>query len=146
MGNAIVCGGSFIQISNITQVWIGEILKPPFPWIVVLIGIAASVALWYFKFEIIGITLSVIIAVYACAKAFKPKRYALNIEMASARVFSFTSTNAKYLQNTYEILQNIVFDGGLAREKIIVNLGSGTIINESSGVSIGGYDARKAQC
>lgn len=138
-GNAIACEDNFIHINNITQVWVGELPKPTIPWLWVVLG--ALVGLTFLSLpllNLVGIAILVCIVVYVVTRLNKPKIYGLNIELNSARMYSFTSRDSQFLHKVYEVLQNIAFDGGLVAETLIVNLGNGTIVNDSSNVKVGG--------
>lgn len=141
MGNTISCRDSFIQISNITQAWVGTTAKEPMPvstLIFCAIGAIAIFSLLPGQGKSLGIIPVVIAAVILYRHSLKVPIHGLNIELNSGRTYTFTSTNMQFIGKAYTVIRSIVQDTGTrtSNDTILINMANGTIVNESSDVLI----------
>ena len=125
---------NFIQLSNITYVWFGKLYKS-IPWLL----LTASLALGWFLTRMpnggltfVGIIFILLPIAYAVYRYMYKPTYALNIELSSTQIRSFTTKNLSFLQTAYFVLRDIVTDKDSFDGSVILNLGNGTIINNSS--------------
>lgn len=143
-GNIIFSGNNFIQISNITQTWIGTMPKKPFQWkaiLFLLIGGFFIISLPditdsdTLDFIAVALFLGAFCVFIASIVEQIGEKYALNIELCSGRFYSFTSKNKTFLSEVYTTLINILQDN-TSKDNYIINFGSGTIINESTNSTV----------
>jgi len=143
--NIMVYGNenNFVQLTNITQVWKGEIPKENLP-----VGMLFSGALIGLVLLIVGLVSSAILAVIGViifggivflAYHLNSKiiqYYGLNIELNSGRMISFTSSDSKCITGAFNVLGNIIKDG-VAHGDTMINFGTGNIVSKASSIEIG---------
>ncbi len=139
-GNIINCQESFIQISNITQVWTGTLPKKPLPIMTLFIcGALGFVCFSLIKLSVIlsiaGLGLWCVVGIIIYRHNYNPTSYGLNIELNSGHCYSFLSTDHSFISNVFTVLRNIIQDNNTSNNYLI-NFGTGTIINESKDVTM----------
>lgn len=143
LGNVITCENSFLQISNITQVWEGTIPKPAIPIIPLIISTLISIICFYFSkdVELIililpGVAILVIVLFVFSKYINAPQYYGLNIELTSSNIYSFTSDNKEFINRAYNVLKLIIQTQN-TNSNLILNFGDGIILN--------GVDSKKIE-
>ena len=142
--NIMTYEGSFLQLSNITQVWKGKIEKESLPVVPLLIGGIVGIVLLFFSsisafFAFLGVIVLGIVVFVVYRHSQIPQYYGLNIELNSGRTVAFSSTDVAFIAKAFEVLGNIVADRTEYGDAII-NFGNGTIVSKSSSVSMEGAD------
>ncbi|MDR2513604.1 MAG: DUF6232 family protein [Christensenellaceae bacterium] len=144
-GNIIRCQENFIQISNISQVWTGQLPKKPLPWLwIIALCAAGAVALWQSPDRfgnpqpvpvLLGLALLIAgIGLGLWTANSNQDLFGLHIEMSSGGTYSFVSSSTFFIQEAFETISEIVRTGKTT-ENILMNFGSGTIVNQSQNVS-----------
>lgn len=106
-GNGIDCQDTFIHIKNITQIWIGEIPKKSLPILYLLCLVVVGFILFIVNFFIGLIPLAIAAVVFIIYNK-QITYYGMNIELSSGRIYSFTSSNKKYLLLAYDCIKSII--------------------------------------
>ncbi|MDR3085794.1 MAG: DUF6232 family protein [Christensenellaceae bacterium] len=139
-GNIIRCQQNFIQISSISQVWTGQLPKTPLPWLGIsflcVTGLLTCVIGRGVAYPTLGglLLIGMGIGVFAWSYAKNKDLYGLHIEMSSGHTYTFIAEDAKFVVQAFEALAHIVRTK-LTAENILLNFGSGKIVNQSTNVS-----------
>jgi hypothetical protein len=138
-GNIVFCdNNTFIQISNISQVNKGVIPKSKLPLMPLAFSGGLGFILLLFGLTQRDATISAIFGIiilgvvaFVIYKNYKEiNYYGLIIEITSGGSFSFISDDEKFISKVFNVLGNIIEDG-IKGDNVLVNFGSGTIINQS---------------
>lgn len=148
-GNAITSKRSIIQISNISRAWAGPV--PPEKMsalkltVLAVSGVLGALLLsnnWKRMTEgsssggvmvLLGLGLWGIAAYIIYNNLNRPNYYAINLELNSNSVYSFTSTKAENINKIFEVISRILIENN-DNENILINFGNGAIINNSENV------------
>jgi hypothetical protein len=166
-GNILVCerDNTFIQISNITQVYLGRSPKKAFPIIpfaffailaylgisqnfsigtgVLQLGAAMGGNIFFVAiiniFIFIGYLSAIVAAIILIFYLLQIRKYSLNLKLASSNVYSFSAKDKSFLQGAYGTLLEIIHDGNKLYEGSINFNAEAININDSFKSSIGTY-------
>lgn len=112
IGNSMSFNQETLQISNISNIWIGEI-KKSYWWLI--IGLLTSY---------------VIIGIFFIIHFFRKNKKTLNICLNSGKIYTLTSNSEEFYDSAFCKLSNIMANQ-TRNDMITLNFGDGTIVNGS---------------
>jgi len=122
---------SFIPYTSITRIWLGQL--PPSITLMTLLGaIIAFVGLSLFFMQgTLGVLLGLIAVVGGIVIVVRSLKswYALNIDMASGAIYSFSANKKEYVDKGYWLLLHEINEREENRGGDTYNFGDGTTIN-----------------
>lgn len=140
--NIMTYENSFIQLSNITQVWRGDIPKEELPMGtliffgsigIIMIGMGFAFS-GFLAFLGLLLLVAVIFIGYRIQMGIK-QYYGLNIELSSNRLLSFTSSEKEVITAAFNVLGNIIKDGK-THDASFINFETGSIQSSVSTTEI----------
>ncbi|WP_449240555.1 hypothetical protein [Desulfoscipio gibsoniae] len=134
---------SLIQISNISMIWVGEVIKKQYSiWSLALIF--AGLALFFspvMLLRIVGLFFMAIsgYSIYQVYNYNKENRYALHIEMNSGGRFILTSESIDFLNQAASFVAKTINEYGLEGQanNYYIDFSNNTIKNENGIVNTG---------
>ncbi len=137
---------SIIQISNISQIWVGQMLSKPYsigPFVLILAGflLISLSSSRMFGLAVIGLGCIAIggYSIYKIYEYNKKNRYALHIEMNSGGRYIVTSESVEFLNQAAVFLAETINQYGLEEQatNYFIDFSKNIIKNESGVVNTG---------
>ena len=119
----IVSKDSFIQIRNITRVWVGR-PKVDVPIFNLIIAFLVGSAVLSTPFSIIGWFIMIGTLLIVAYYVYMLCHYMLNFELSSGQVYAFTSLNREFIKQSYEKVKELMEKTNMKEEKYEINFNS----------------------
>lgn len=135
---------SIIQISNISQIWVGPMIGKPYPiwsFVLILAGLIFFSSSRMSMMQVIGLG-CIAIGGYFVYKVYdynKKNRFALHIEMNSGGRYILTSENVDFLDRAALFIAQTINEYGLEGQatNYYIDFSNNTIKNDSGVVNTG---------
>ena len=125
-GNILLSDNIFIQMSNITRVWTGQLPKKPLPLIPVIILIIAGIILFDIKIWL-AILAIIIAGIIIFVNVKQTVYHGINIELNSGNIYSFICDDPSYVKKAFDCLSQCIYNKTNYNKYYKINLNNGVI-------------------
>ena len=125
-GNIMCWDGTMIQLSNISCISTSPLVQAPFPFLSIAFLVVGLLALMLkYKLMVVIVLLGVGgIWIYSWDRTneVRKRNTILNIVMNSGHSLQFLVNNENFLNQVLKVLEQIIIDGGVGKQKVSINI------------------------